>query len=226
MRFEEHVRALREAGYSTVSLEQVRDYVVLGRELPPHPVLLTFDDGYASNYEHAFPILQRYGSSAAFFVIGVSFGKDTYKDTGEPITPHFGLDEAQEMVRSGLISIQSHSFDLHHVEPFDDPFRHGVLRMEDESEQDYIGIIRNDHALMRDLLSDTGELFAISYPYGRFDIFSSILLSELGFQMTFSIQPGVNTLIKGLPQSLLELKRFNITDEITGEGLVDLITVG
>ena len=225
-RFSEHMNALFESGYSAVSLEQVRNYVILGHELPERSVLITFDDGYLSNYTHAFPILRELGFNAAFFAIGVTFGKDDmyYKDTDYPLTPHFNNAEAIEMVQSGLISIQSHSFDMHHLIDYDDPYRSGILMMDGEGEQEYIEALKNDHAMMRDLLKDIGEIYAFAYPYGRISPISSILLNELGIQMTFSTNPGINTLIKGLPQSLLELKRFDMDDSISSEDLIGLIS--
>lgn len=84
-----------------------------GEALPEKPVVITFDDGYQSNYEYAYPILKKYGMKATIFVIGSSVGKDEYKDTGLPMLPHFGVSEAREMENSGLISIQSHTYDLH-----------------------------------------------------------------------------------------------------------------
>lgn len=39
-----------------------------GEPLPPNPVLVTFDDGYKDNREHAFPVLDRLGIPAVFFV--------------------------------------------------------------------------------------------------------------------------------------------------------------
>jgi len=103
--------------------------------------------------------------------------------------------------------------------------RNGVLRMDGESEADYIKMFKNDHAHMTDIINnELGiDLSAFSYPYGEVDVFSSILLRELGIDITFSIEPGMNTLVKGLPQSLLELKRFNMTNETTGMDLITMI---
>lgn len=58
--FRAQIEALHEAGFKTVSLQQLYDYVHFGTELPEKPIVLTFDDGYFSNYEYAFPILQEY----------------------------------------------------------------------------------------------------------------------------------------------------------------------
>ncbi len=39
-----------------------------GADLPPNPMLVTFDDGYRDNLENAVPILKRHGIRATFFI--------------------------------------------------------------------------------------------------------------------------------------------------------------
>jgi peptidoglycan/xylan/chitin deacetylase (PgdA/CDA1 family) len=46
----------------------VRDHYLFGAELPDGATLITFDDGYRDNLEHALPILQSYGYPAVIFV--------------------------------------------------------------------------------------------------------------------------------------------------------------
>jgi peptidoglycan/xylan/chitin deacetylase (PgdA/CDA1 family) len=53
--------------YSFVSIAQVLDFLE-GGSLPPNPVLITFDDGYAECVERALPILLRHRARAAFFI--------------------------------------------------------------------------------------------------------------------------------------------------------------
>ena len=223
-RFREQMEALRDAGFAAISPEDALAYVHGGVELPERPILITFDDGYMSCYEYAFPVLRELGFHATIFAVGVTFGANVYKDSGLPVTPHFGRDEAVEMSRSGLISIQSHSYDMHNAEGYDDPVRDGALRMPGEAESAYVGAFKADDAMMKALLSDFGDVFAFSYPYGRADEFSAVLLRELGYKMTFVTAEGMNALVKGLPQSLLELKRFSIGDGVSGDDLVRLAT--
>jgi peptidoglycan/xylan/chitin deacetylase (PgdA/CDA1 family) len=51
---------LDEHGYEAVTLDQVEDAWYKGGELPPKPVVLTFDDGYRSQYVAAFPALEHF----------------------------------------------------------------------------------------------------------------------------------------------------------------------
>lgn len=52
---------------TVVGIADVRRFRRGGR-IPPNPVLLTFDDGYADNYHLALPILRRAGVTATFFI--------------------------------------------------------------------------------------------------------------------------------------------------------------
>jgi len=207
--FKEDMGKIHESGYTPVSLKDIENYVYRGAALPQKSVLIRFDDGYTSNYELAYPILKEFGYKAAIFAIGVSVGKDTYKDSAEPITPHFSFEQAKEMIDSGFIEVQSHTYDMHQVERLDgDDCRKGVLQKDNENEADYIEILRADFARSRyELEEGTGhEVFALAYPYGLHNKLSDVVLSQMGVRITFTTEPGINTIVKGLPQSLFNLK--------------------
>ncbi len=68
-RFESHLKYLQGAGYRVVTLDDLLYALTLGRSLPERAVVLTFDDGYEDNYTFAFPLLQKYGVAAHFFII-------------------------------------------------------------------------------------------------------------------------------------------------------------
>jgi peptidoglycan/xylan/chitin deacetylase (PgdA/CDA1 family) len=58
--FVEQMKWLDENGYEAVTLDQVEDAWYKGGELPPKPVVITFDDGYLSQYVAAFPALEHF----------------------------------------------------------------------------------------------------------------------------------------------------------------------
>jgi peptidoglycan/xylan/chitin deacetylase (PgdA/CDA1 family) len=55
--------------YSVVSLADVIDAADRRRPLPRHPLLITFDDGWADNLRYAAPLLSRRGLPAVVFVV-------------------------------------------------------------------------------------------------------------------------------------------------------------
>ena len=223
--FRAQIEVLHEAGFKTVSLQQLYDYVHFGTELPEKPIVLTFDDGYFSNYEYAFPILQEYDMQATIFAIGVSVGKDTYKDTDHAMTPHFGADEAREMVDSGLISVQSHTFDMHQWPPFEDgnaQVRETLLPFDGEADADYEAAVEADFAESRELLeSITGQpVNALAFPEGAYVTLTQDALRSAGAELTFTTVRAVNTVVKGLPQSLCAMPRFGMTESTDMTALV------
>lgn len=75
-RFERDLRLLKNAGYSTISLQQLQNFLAdRNTELPANPLVITFDDGYRDNYENAFPLLSKYQMEAAFFIIAGMLGQ-------------------------------------------------------------------------------------------------------------------------------------------------------
>ena len=64
-KFEEQMCHFHDSGYSVVSPDELCESPLsLSKS-----VSITFDDGLIGNYTHAFPILQRYGFTATFFVV-------------------------------------------------------------------------------------------------------------------------------------------------------------
>ncbi len=220
-----HLDAIKEAGYQTVTFQQLIDFVENGVDLPSKPILITFDDGYVSNYEIAYPALKERDMQATIFIIGNSVGKDTYKETGSPMIPHFSYEQAQEMVKSGTISIQSHTYDLHQYEPLEgNKYREGILPRSGETMEEYQDAIYQDlKKSISDIQLNLGETVnVLAYPFGLHTKESEEICTELGIKVTLTTQMEPAHLIQGDMNSLRLLGRYSI-DDCTVDELFTLI---
>lgn len=66
--FEGHMKTLAQK-FHPVSLSEVVQFARRGGQLPPGAVAVTFDDGFADNYEVALPVLKHYGIPASFYIM-------------------------------------------------------------------------------------------------------------------------------------------------------------
>lgn len=57
-------------------MQELNDAYNLKAELPSKPILITFDDGYYSNYEYIYPILKKYNAKASIFIVTDKVGKE------------------------------------------------------------------------------------------------------------------------------------------------------
>ena len=225
--FEAHIKALKDAGYTSVSFEDLCDYVYNGASLPEQPVVITFDDGYKSVYDEAYPILRKYDTKATVFIIGVLHGESHYKGRNDlSITPHLDDAEVKEMAASGMISIQSHSYDMHQLVPYEpESPRVGILRREDESKAEYEAAFTEDFTLASGQIEQITGLnpFVYSYPYGRFTRLSERLLKNMGVMVTVTTVAKTNIITKNSPNSLFKLGRYNVPGDMTPKELLTMI---
>jgi len=225
--FESHIKALRDDGYTAITFEQLCGYVFDGAPLPQRSIIITIDDGYTSVYDIAYPILKKYDMTATVFIIGVLHGETLYKDTSYPVYPtHFGDAEALEMIMSGVISIQSHSFDMHQDEYYETgPFRLGVMQRSGESEEEYIAAFNADFECAAAQIENISgaQPFVYSYPFGRHSKMSEELLDDNGVKVTLTIVKGSSVVTRGSPESLFGLKRYNAYGNMTADKLLATI---
>ena len=73
--FAQQMQYLQDNGYHVITFSDLADYFERGRELPPLPVIISFDDGWETQFEYALPSLEKYHYSATFFVVTNYIGR-------------------------------------------------------------------------------------------------------------------------------------------------------
>jgi len=104
--FVEHMRALRDAGWHTITMEQFKAFMEGTGTVPDKSFLLTFDDGRSDALYSADPLLKDFGYTAVMFVItGFSM-----PGNGDVPLNDFYLSKSQldYMVKSGRWDLESH----------------------------------------------------------------------------------------------------------------------
>ncbi|KNF10164.1 polysaccharide deacetylase [Gottschalkia purinilytica] len=181
--FEKHMRILKERGYNTVTVTELYDYFYNKRSLPSNPILITLDDGKMNNYDYAYPIFKKLNMKGSMFVIGHTLKE---KGNGEYLT----WDKIREMNKSGLIDIQSHTFDLHHLIDREYAIFH---KNPNENDEDYRKRIIEDFKSSKKLIENNTkkEVVGLAYPYGKYNENIEKMAKAAGYKLTFSTKLGV-----------------------------------
>jgi peptidoglycan/xylan/chitin deacetylase (PgdA/CDA1 family) len=118
--FEAQLTHLEQAGYTTITMDEVVSGLH-GGTLPAKPVVLTFDDGFANQMD-GFEILKRHNMKATFYII--NGGADSkwciganrrYNDPAQPPEgcgdAYLSWDQIRTLDQSGLVTIGGHTLD-------------------------------------------------------------------------------------------------------------------
>lgn len=147
---------LLEMGLTSLSCAQYAagEYDPAGRYF-----IVTFDDGYLSNYTLAYPLLCRMGIYADIFAVTDSIGT---------LENHFDYAQANEMERSGYIRIYSHTC------------THRSWQEEDA--QEYLAEVNASFAALQTNLEAERALI-FSWPNGLYSRAGAEALAEQGIVM-------------------------------------------
>lgn len=119
-RFEDQIGGLLERGYEAWPLRYALDHHRKGLPIPRKAFVVTFDDGYANVFQHAFPVLRQYKVPATVFLSTAyldsdkPFPCDDWSVTGETDVPAetwrpLTTDECRQMQASDLIELAAHT---------------------------------------------------------------------------------------------------------------------
>ncbi|WP_297211257.1 polysaccharide deacetylase family protein [uncultured Flavonifractor sp.] len=206
------MRWLKEAGYTTVLPREL----AAGDPLPEKAVLVTFDDGYASNYQYAFPVLQQLEMKAAIAVVG----RCVEESDG---SFYLTWDMCREMSLSGLVEIGAHSYDLHNLDQRHGLFvpegPNGIQRLEGETEADCLRRVSEDlERNVRDIEAAVGApVCYLAYPFGVTEPWAESYIRDR-FSLTVTTREGRCDPAEGLYQ----LPRLGVTAQRTAQDCFSL----
>jgi peptidoglycan/xylan/chitin deacetylase (PgdA/CDA1 family) len=212
--FAAQLALFRADGYHVITLSTFEAFVSGRGRVPPNALLLTFDNGYASMYRYAYPLLLRYHDPATLFPIARWL---FHPGQAPPGIHPMSLKDLRTMLASGLMSLGTQGWDVHQ----------GVPVGPDSSEAADIGRIYNAATGRREsvaayearVLGDLrhaqqalaplvgGPLQAFAYPFGDYTPRLIALLHAAGFRYLFTAKIGWAN-IQG--QSPAVLYRINV----------------
>ena len=153
--FEQQLQFFQSNGYQSISFADLADCLEYGAPLPERPVILSFDDGWENQYQHAFPLLQKYGFTGTFYVVSGYIDHQNFMTT----------EQLKTMMAAGMV-IGGHS----HTHPA--LAGAGSARLHDE--------VASSKAWLEDRLGVAIDSFA--YPYGSYSAATVAAVKAAGYR--------------------------------------------
>lgn len=158
--FEAQLALLQALGYHSVTIGEIAAALEGTAVLPGRPIALTFDDGWREHYDVVFPLLQRYGMRATFFVTTSFIG-----------FPRFMTWEELAELRDARMEIASHGR------------KHLDLTDADDQEA-WREIARSKETLEAEL---GVSVVSFAYPFGGYRKGLPALLERAGYRVAVGV---------------------------------------
>lgn len=203
--FESDLKYIKEHNITTIFVKDLIDYVEGNAELPENCIIITFDDGYYNNYLYAYSLAKEYNSKIIISPIGKCLDEYSKIDDKHENYSYLTWSQLDEMVKSGLVEVQNHSYDMHSK----GKNYIGCKKKKNESLEKYKERFEKDIQKQQDLITKyTGTTpLAFAYPFGAFSDETPGILKEMGFKATFFCYNKINNITRN-PECLNGLCRF------------------
>ncbi len=203
---EEQIKTLQQEGYTFLFLSE---FYKIMQQVPKNTklhlkkyVVITIDDGYKSNYELVYPILQKYNVKANISVVTSSIG--TIPLPGD--IARMSWENLNEMQQSGLVEIYNHTNDHTPVG--------------NRSYQEVASSVDKGEKMLNQFLQKRSPVKVLTYPNGNYrKEIASWMQAEKGYQL----QLTTNIAVVNGKTSLCEIPRITVDSGWTGQKLLQKI---
>ncbi|OGD86905.1 hypothetical protein A2Z23_01425 [Candidatus Curtissbacteria bacterium RBG_16_39_7] len=178
--FEQELEWLSQNGYQSITLEDLYENLTSLKELPPKPIILTFDDGYIDFYYNAYPILRKYNFSAVSFIPTGFVGRPGYMT----------WSMVEEISTRGGVEFESHG--VNHKD------------LASLSEQELVRELEDSKKVLEEKTGRPVDFLA--YPYGGFNQRVVQIVRKTGYKSAVSTISGE----KQMGDELFALRRIRV----------------
>jgi len=189
--FRRQMEFLHSRGYYTPALADVLDGTLAAHNGHRRAFLLTLDDGYLDNFEHALPVLREFGFRAIIFLVADFSRRDNWWDLPDGV-PRASLLEPDHIKEMSAHGIEFGSHTLHH--PHLPALPDAALREE---------VVRS-RASIEEIVQKPVECF--SYPYSDLDNRVRAAVMAAGYRCAFAVNTGP----RAFSSDLFEIRRLNV----------------
>lgn len=215
--FESDLKYIKDNGYTTVTLNEVIDFVDGKGGLPDKPIVITFDDGFRNNLTIALPLLEKYDMKAVVSIVGSYSEKFAALDDKNPDYAYLDWNDIKQLNESGRVEIESHTYNMHMLpgDKGNEFKRKGAAQAKGETADTYKTRLSEDLTKNQDLLLSSCGITPIvfTYPYGELSKTSEAIVRELGFRASLSCLEKTNYITPNNPDCLYCLCRYLRSDK-------------
>ncbi len=206
-RFAMQMEWLYGEGYRTIFFGEIDK---LDAEQAQRAVIITFDDGFVSFIDYAFPLFQKYGFKSTINVIGEYMG--TFVEGNDP---RLSWDECRFLAKSGIVEIGCHTYGLH-------TWYGNKARADAVNE--FNAKLRRDLIVFQEVITrEMGRpAKTLAWPYGMHNAMSIEIARQSGF--SFILNSENRYLVKG--SSPYDIPRLTIDRTVDLHRFRGLIEMG
>lgn len=181
--------------FTSISTQDLYDYLTIDKPLPPRPVLITLDDGYLGNYDSGLNILDIFNLKATMFVHTTYVGTMAGNTTTPTSYDHMGWDHLRWAISNPRYEVFSHTMTHPRLTDLSDAALDQELRVSKEE-------------LEKNLVRPSPFL---AYPFGAHDR-RVIEAAKKYYQMAFIVSRPIQNIdaIYQIPRLIVGKESLNV----------------